>query len=164
MAELPIFITPEGHKKFREEIDWLWREERPRVTDEVQTAAAQGDRSENAEYIYGKKRLGEIDRRLRFLSRRLERMQIIPLEQQRRSDGRAGFGAWVIVEDEGGQRATYRLVGPDETNADEGCISIESPVGGALLGKERGDEVEVHRPKGIAFFTILQIAYGARPS
>ena len=163
MADLPIFITPEGHKKVREEMDWLWKVERPRVTNEVEAAAALGDRSENAEYQYGKRRLREIDRRLRFLSDRMDKMQIITDEMQRRSGTKVGFGAWVVVEDEDGNEATYRVVGPDEFDPDTGLISLKSPMGIALMGREEGDEIEVKRPKGIAYFTLTQVAYGARP-
>jgi transcription elongation factor GreB len=163
MADGPIYITPEGHQKVQEEVKWLWKTERPRVTHEVEVAAAHGDRSENAEYQYGKRRLREIDRRLRFLSKRLEKMKVIPLEVQRRSEGKVAFGAWVVVEDEDGEESCYRIVGPDEFDPDAGLISIQSPMARALMGKEEGDEVEVRRPKGDAFFTIMEIAYGDRP-
>jgi transcription elongation factor GreB len=163
MADLPIFITPEGHKKVREEFEWLWKTERPRVTNEVEAAAALGDRSENAEYQYGKRRLREIDRRLRFLSHRLDKMQVVTPEMQRRTDGKVGFGAWVVLEDEDGNEATYRIVGADEFDPDTGLISLQSPVGSALMGKEEGDEIEVKRPKGIGYFTIMKVCYGERP-
>src|SRR5688572_18531414 len=157
--ELPIYITPEGHLKLRDELAWLWKEERPRVTREVEQAAAHGDRSENAEYIYGKRRLREIDSRIRFLSKRLERLQVIDAEQQHRPDGRVGFGSWVDVDDEDGQTHRFRLVGPDESDADHGCISVASPIGRALIGKGVDDEVEVRRPKGTVVFTITAIHY-----
>ncbi len=163
MADLPIFITPEGHQKVRDEVNWLWKTERPRVTSEVEAAAALGDRSENAEYQYGKRRLREIDRRLRFLADRLDRMKVVTDEMQRRSEGRVAFGAWVTVEDDDGKEAIYRVVGPDEFDPDAGLISIRSPMGTALMGKEEGDEVEVKRPKGVAYFTVNAIAYGAKP-
>ena len=163
MADLPIFITPEGHKKVREEFEWLWKTERPRVTNEVEAAAALGDRSENAEYQYGKRRLREIDRRLRFLSHRLDKMQVVTPEMQRRNDGKVGFGAWVVLEDEDGTECTYRIVGADEFDPDAGLISLQSPVGSALMGKEEGDEIEVKRPKGVGYFTILKVCYGERP-
>lgn len=159
----PIYITPEGHKKVREEFNWLWKKERPQVTREVEAAAALGDRSENAEYQYGKRRLREIDRRLRFLSKRLERMNVIGDAAQARNTDKVGFGAWVELEDEDGEMVCYRLVGPDEFDADAGLISLESPVGRAILGKRQGDEVEVHRPRGPATFTICGIHYGQRP-
>lgn len=160
MADTPIYITPEGHKKLRDEMEWLWKVERPRVTHEVEVAAAHGDRSENAEYQYGKRRLREIDRRLRFLSKRLEKMKVMTEDLQRRGDGKVGFGAWVIVEDEDGNEQCYRIVGPDEFDPDRGLISMDSPMGRSLLGKEEGDEVEVRRPRGDAYFTICSIHYG----
>ncbi len=164
MAEdLPIYVTPEGHKKVTAEAEWLWKEERPRVTDEVEAAAALGDRSENAEYQYGKRRLREIDRRLRFLTTRLDRMKVITPQMQARSAGKVAFGAWVVLEDEDGAKTSYRIVGPDESDADQGLISMQSPVARALMGKEVDDEVEVRRPRGPASFTITQIVYGERP-
>jgi transcription elongation factor GreB len=159
----PIYITPEGHKKIRAEFDHLWKVERPKVTAEVEAAAALGDRSENAEYIYGKRRLREIDKRLQFLSKRLERMKVLDDQAQRHGEGRVGFGAWVAVEDEDGEPAMWRIVGPDESDPDNGHISLESPIGRALLGKEEGDEVEVRRPKGPTWLTITAISYGSRP-
>jgi transcription elongation factor GreB len=161
-AELPVFITPEGHAKLRAEVEQLWRQERPRVTAEVEAAAALGDRSENAEYIYGKKRLREIDRRLAFLSGRLDKVQVM---QPPRAGTAAtvGFGAWVTVEAEDGTRTSYRIVGPDEPDPDKGLISVDSPVGRALMGKKVDDEVEVRRPRGDAYFTIMAVSYGPRP-
>ena len=164
MAGMPIYITPEGYKKVKGELDWLWKVERPRVTAEVEAAAALGDRSENAEYQYGKRRLREIDKRLRHLADRIERMQVIGLQQQRGASPKVGFGAWVTVEDEDGEHATYRIVGPDETDADQGLISMDSPMGRALLGKEEDDEVEVKRPRGDATFVIKNIRYGTPDS
>jgi transcription elongation factor GreB len=163
MADLPIFITPEGHRKVREEVEWLWKTERPRVTNEVEAAAALGDRSENAEYQYGKRRLREIDRRLKFLSERLEKMQIVTEDMQHRTDGKVGFGAWVVLEDDEGNEATWRIVGPDEFDPDSGLISLQSPMGAALMGKEEGEEIEVKRPKGVGYFTVLKVAYGDKP-
>jgi len=162
-AVVPIYITPEGFEKVRGELDWLWKVERPRVTAEVEAAAALGDRSENAEYIYGKKRLREIDKRLKFLSDRVERMFVVQTQAQGQDASKVAFGAWVVVEDEDGAEHTYRIVGPDESDADAGHISMDSPMGRALLGKEEGDDVEVRRPRGPAIFTIVGIRYGARP-
>jgi transcription elongation factor GreB len=161
-AQLPIFITPEGYAKLKAEINHLWREERPRVTAEVEAAAALGDRSENAEYIYGKKRLREIDRRLGFLSGRLEKVQVMHPPKVGPAQ-LVGFGAWVTVEDEDGKRISYRLVGPDEPDPDQGLISVDSPVGRALMGKRVDDEVEVRRPRGDTYLTIVAIRYGERP-
>lgn len=151
------YITPEGHKKFVKEADFLWRVERPRITKEVGEAAAQGDRSENAEYIYGKKRLREIDRRLRFLSKRLD--QLVVVKDPPRQRDKVFFGAWVDLEDEDDTRYHYRIVGPDESDAERGYISMDSPVGRALLGKMLDDEVTVKRPKGDVVFTIMDIRY-----
>lgn len=151
------YITPEGAKTLRAELDFLWTNERPRVTQQVSDAAAMGDRSENAEYIYGKKRLREIDRRIRFLSKRLEALTVV--SEPPGNPRRVYFGAWVRLENEDGEEATYRLVGPDEISAETGRISIDSPVGRALLGREEGDEVVVRRPAGAAVFTVLGVSY-----
>jgi transcription elongation factor GreB len=131
--------------------------ERPRVTRAVTAAAAEGDRSENAEYIYGKKRLREIDRRLGFLSKLLDRLTVT--RGAPTADGRIPFGAWVTVEDEDGTERRYRLVGPDEVDVKGGRVSIDSPMGSSLLGKRVGDEITVDRPKGPACFTILRVEY-----
>ncbi len=153
------YITPEGANKLRAELDQLWRVERPRVTQEVADAAAQGDRSENAEYIYGKRRLREIDRRVRFLSKRLDALTVVTEPPTDR--GRAFFGAYVTIEDEDGAQVTYRIVGPDESDLDKRWISIEAPVAKALLGKREGDDCVVRRPKGDITYTIIGIRYGA---
>jgi transcription elongation factor GreB len=153
-------ITPEGLQRLQLELERLWTVERPRVTREVAEAAALGDRSENAEYIYGKRRLREIDSRLRFLSRRIEELQVVP--PGRVDDPqRVYFGAWVTLEGEGGERVRYRLVGPDETDVAQGLISIESPLGRALLGRKQGDDVLVGRPAGEARYLIVTVAYGS---
>ena len=151
------YITPEGHRRLQEELDRLWKVERPRVTREVAAAAAQGDRSENAEYIYGKKRLREIDRRVHYLRKRLDELEVV--REAPPDASRVFFGAWVTLEDEDRVRATYRIVGPDESNADRGWISIESPMARALLRREEGDEVVVQRPRGAARFTLVAVAY-----
>src|SRR5690606_6254031 len=111
-----------------------WKVERPKITEEVMWAAAQGDRSENAEYIYGKKRLREIDRRIRFLTRRLDSLTVV--EPSSEQEGAVRFGAWVTVEDEDGERQTWRIVGPDEFDVKAGRISVDSPLARALLGKK----------------------------
>lgn len=151
------YITPEGYARLEAELDHLWRVERPRVTHEVAEAAALGDRSENAEYQYGKKRLREIDRRIRFLSKRLDALTVVRTPPPRRD--RVYFGAWVRVEDEEGAVRELRLVGPDESEAGAGRISIDSPMGRALLGREEGDVVELERPRGRTELTILGIRY-----
>jgi transcription elongation factor GreB len=151
------YITPEGAKKLRAELEQLWTIERPRVTQEVADAAAQGDRSENAEYIYGKRRLREIDRRVRFLSKRLDDVTVV--NEPPTDPNRVFFGAWVTLEDEDGNEHTYRIVGPDESNVEKGWISMEAPVARALLGKRDGDDVLVRRPKGDITYTIIAIRY-----
>jgi transcription elongation factor GreB len=151
------YITPAGWQRLQEEYQRLWSVERPKVANEVSEAAAQGDRSENAEYIYGKKRLREIDGRLEFLSRRLEELVVVTPEDP--GDGVVRFGAWVRLEDEGGEQVEYRIVGPDEIDAGAGRISMDSPVGRALLGKACGDEVVVRRPKGDAVFEVVAVRY-----
>jgi transcription elongation factor GreB len=151
------YITPEGAKKLRVELDQLWTVERPRVTQEVADAAAQGDRSENAEYIYGKRRLREIDRRVRFLAKRLEEVTVVT-EAPTYPD-RVFFGAYVTVEDGDGESRTYRIVGADESDADKGWISIDSPVARACIGKRCDDLVTVRAPKGEIEYTILEIRY-----
>ncbi len=157
MAGKSNYITPEGFRKLQEELDQLWRVERPKVTEAVSTAAALGDRSENADYIYGKKRLREIDSRLRFLQKRTD--DLVVVDRARDDDGKVYFGAWVTLEDEAGEETTYRVVGPDELDAGHGLISMDSPLGRALLGRAVDDEVTVHRPKGPATFTLVKIRY-----
>lgn len=150
------YITPEGYARLRDEHEHLWRVERPKVTEQVSQAAALGDRSENAEYIYGKKRLREIDARLRFLGKRLEALTVVEPDPDRGTD-RVYFGAWVSLEDEAGEVVRYRIVGPDESEPARGLISMDSPVGRSLLGKSVDDEVEVRRPKGATAYVILEI-------
>lgn len=152
-------ITKEGWNALEAELKYLWKEERPRVTQAVSDAAALGDRSENAEYIYGKKRLREIDRRVRFLSKRMEVLRVV--EPDRRQEGKVYFGAWVELENDDGDQKRYRLVGPDEFNVREGKISIDSPLARALLGKEVDDEIRVHTPNGDQLFYINAIRYKA---
>lgn len=154
----PSYITREGQRRLRDELERLWHGERPKVTADVQAAAAQGDRSENAEYIYGKKRLREIDRRIRFLSKRLDVLRVVE-PGAHGDDGRAFFGAWVTVEDEDGVEATYRIVGPDEIDLARRHISVASPVAKALLGKREGDTVQVARPKGVVELTVVRVTY-----
>ncbi|GAB4297582.1 MAG: transcription elongation factor GreB [Desulfuromonadia bacterium] len=151
------YITAEGAKRLREELAWLWKEERPRVTQRVADAAAEGDRSENAEYIYGKKRLREIDRRIRFLTERLDSLTVVDAMPE--GTTRVYFGAWVRLEDEEGSEQLFRIVGPDEFDPKRGWISIDSPVGKALLGKNEGDEVTVDRPAGRVTWTIVEVSY-----
>ena len=150
-------ITPRGYRMLSDQIDQLWKVERPKITQEVSDAAAHGDRSENAEYIYGKKKLYEIDRTLRFLSKRMDELQVVqPSAQQ---EGRVFFGARVTVESDRGEEARYEIVGPDEYDPDRGWISVDSPMARALLGKEEGDEVTVRRPRGDTTVVIVEIDY-----
>ena len=121
-------------------------------------AAALGDRSENADYIYGKKRLREIDQRIRFLTKRIDDLKVVDPGPRQDAD-RIYFGAWVSIEGEDGEEARYQLVGPDEFDAAAGRISVDSPVGRALMGKRLGDEVTVRRPKGEMVYTVLKIDY-----
>ncbi len=151
------FITPEGLARLRAELTELWRNERPRVTQAVQDAAAQGDRSENAEYTYGKRRLREIDRRVRFLRQRLEGMTVV--DQPPADVRRVFFGAWVTLEREDGAEVRYRIVGPDEIEAGVHHISMDSPLGRALLGKALDAEVAVVLPAGSTTFTIVAVEY-----
>ena len=151
------YSTPEGARRLREELDALWSVERPAVTRAVAEAAAQGDRSENAEYIYGKRRLREIDRRVRFLRGRLDGMKIVSEPPTDR--GRVFFGAWVTIEQAPGARRRHRIVGPDEFDREPGYISMDAPLGRALLGKRVGDTVEVELPAGVQIFTVAGIDY-----
>ena len=142
----------------RKELSFLWEEERPRVTQGVADAAAEGDRSENAEYIYGKKRLRAIDSRIRFLEKRLDVLNVVVADGKRNTD-KIFFGAWVQAEDENGERISFRIVGPDETDIHEGGVSMDSPIGKAFLKKELDDEVKVRRPKGEIIYTVTAISY-----
>jgi transcription elongation factor GreB len=151
------FITPAGAARLKEELDELWKVERPRVTQAVSEAAAQGDRSENAEYTYGKKRLREIDRRVRFLRKRLDGMTVVdkaPSDRQR-----VYFGAWVEIEDEDGKQLRHRIVGPDEFDMAEGYISMDAPLARALMRKALDEEVRVDLPGGARTYVITDISY-----
>jgi transcription elongation factor GreB len=156
-AARSAYVTPEGFAKLREELDQLWRVERPKVTEAVSRAAALGDRSENADYIYGKRRLREIDRRVRFLQKRLDELVVVDRPPDR--EGKVYFGAFVSVEGDDGAEQTWRIVGPDEFDAGQGTISMDSPLGRALLGRVEGDAVIVRRPRGAATFTVRAIRY-----
>lgn len=150
------YLTPEGAKKLQTELAGLVRTERPKVVAEVAEAAAQGDRSENAEYIYGKKRLREIDRRIRFLEKRLASAVVVAGERAELDQVR--FGARVTVVDEDGVERSYVIVGPDESNPEAGYLSFQSPVGRALMKKRVGDVVVVKRPIGDLELEITAIA------
>jgi len=135
------YITAEGHKRLTDEHDYLWKKKRPEVTRILSAAAAEGDRSENAEYIYRKKELREIDARVRFLRKRLDDMVIV--DRTPTDTNKIYFGAWVTIEDDNGNEKTYRVVGPDEFDAKLGWISMDSPMGKALLGKSLDDEIKI---------------------
>ena len=153
------YITAEGAAQLKAEHDELWFVERPRVTQAVSDAAALGDRSENADYIYGKRRLREIDRRLRFLTKRLETVRVV--DETPEDPKRVYFGAWVTLEDEDGVKKTWRIVGADESDMGKGYISMDSPVARALLGKRLDDEVTIRVPKGDVEYTIVAVKYSA---
>lgn len=151
------YITRAGYDAMNQELYQLWKVERPSVTRSVQEAAAQGDRSENAEYIYGKKRLRAIDSRVRHLTKRLEGMTVV--DRPPDDPSKVFFGAWVTVLDDHDTSHRWRLVGPDELDPSSGYISIDSPVARKLLGHRVDDEVGVIVPDGESFYTITRIEY-----
>lgn len=151
-------ITRSGFETLRAELEQLWRVERPEVVRALAAAAAEGDRSENAEYTYRKKQLGGIDRRVRYLSKRLEQLKVVEGPPSR-SDA-VYFGAWVELEDiDSGDLLSYRIVGPDETDARRGWISIDSPLARALLGKREDDEVHAQLPGGLRKLWVVGLRY-----
>lgn len=151
------YMTAPGAKALRDELKWLWRVHRPEVTAAVTAAAAEGDRSENAEYIYRKKQLREIDRRIRYLTRRLDVIQVVDRPPSRTD--RVFFGATVRVAEPGGGEVSYRIVGADETDPEKNWISVDSPVARALLGKALDAAVRVETPTGLRELEILEIEY-----
>jgi transcription elongation factor GreB len=151
------YITPEGHKVLSKELSYLWKVKRPQVTQAVADAAAMGDRSENAEYIYGKKQLREIDSRMRFLQKRLNEVTVV--DRTPEDTSKVFFGAWVEIEDDDGNVHKYRIVGPDEINPEKKYISIDSPMAKALLGRADGDEIIVKRPNGTSAYVVTKINY-----
>jgi transcription elongation factor GreB len=156
MSETRNYITPAGAKRLQKELQEL-NAERSKVVEVVSWAAGNGDRSENGDYIYGKRRLREIDKRVRFLIKRLEIAEIVDPEKQ--SGDRVLFGATVRIENEDGEEKVYAIVGADETNPKTGHISWLSPIGQALLQKKAGDEVRVRTPGGVSEVMVLEIAY-----
>jgi transcription elongation factor GreB len=152
------YITPPGHSRLKSELDQLWRVERPQVTAAVSAAAAQGDRSENAEYTYGKKRLREIDARVRFLRKRLDGMVVV--DQPPGDLRRVFFSAWVELERDDGTTLRYRIVGPDEFDMAEGYISMDAPLARALLGKRLDEEIAVNIAGTETRYVITAIEYG----
>ncbi len=151
------YITPEGEKALREELHQLWKVERPQVTSAVHEAAKNGDRSENGDYIYGKRRLREIDSRVRFLNKRLDELEIVTRTPD--DTNRIFFGAWVTLEDEDGEEKRWRIVGPDEFELSDGKLSMDSPMARSLLGKRVDDEVVVHSPSGERRYYVVEIDY-----
>lgn len=155
------YITPAGYQVLEQELTALWRR-RAAVTQALAAAAAEGDRSENAEYIYRKKELREIDRRVRYLQKRLPALVVvrdIPADRQR-----IFFGAWVRLKDADGRCTTYRLVGPDEIDLKQGCISVDSPLARALLKKATGDEAELTTPQGTTRYEVIAVSYQGPPA
>ena len=151
------YITPEGEAALRAELHQLWKVERPQVTSAVHEAAKNGDRSENGDYIYGKKRLREIDSRVRFLNKRLEELQVV--DRAPDDQDKVYFGAWVTLEDEDGEEQRFRIVGPDEFDLKASKLSMDSPMARSLLGKRLDDEVTVRSPSGEQRFYITEISY-----
>ena len=151
------YITPAGAERLRGELDRLWRRERPEVVRALADAAAEGDRSENAEYIYRKKQLGGIDRRIRHLRKRLDVVKVVD-----RAPGdcrQVFFGAWVTLEDEAGAVSRLRIVGPDEFDHAPDYVSMDSPLARALIRRTEGDEFEVELPGGRREFVIVEVTY-----
>ena len=151
------YITPEGEQALRDELHQLWKVERPVVTNAVHEAAKNGDRSENGDYIYGKRRLREIDSRVRFLNKRLDELEVV----QRTPDdpGKIFFGARVTLEDENGEEHRWRIVGPDEFDLAAGKLSMDSPMARSLLGKTLDDEVVVQSPSGDKTYFVVAVSY-----
>jgi transcription elongation factor GreB len=158
-AASTAIITEDGHRALKAELDQLWRVLRPEVVKALSAAAAEGDRSENAEYIYRKKQLGEIDRRVRYLTKRLQQVKIAPPAPT--DTGAIFFGAWFEIEDDDGAALAYRIVGPDETNAEKGWISIDSPLARAALKKRVDDEFVAELPGGRKRVVVTSIRYAA---
>lgn len=154
-----VYITPAGARTLRDELTHIWKVQRPEVTSKVAAAAALGDRSENADYIYGKKHLREIDKRIRYLTKRLDNLEIvdrIPDDQER-----VFFGAWVTLVNDSNCEKTIRIVGADEFDLSKGWISLNSPMAKALLGKRLDAEVTIETPAGNENYEIIAISYGA---
>lgn len=152
-----LLITQEGFDKLQEELDFLWQVERPKITKIVTWAASLGDRSENADYHYNKRRLREIDRRVRFLRKTLEVIKVVPYSPTQ--EGRVFFGAWVKLEDLDGKKLKFRIVGPEEIYTTENYISIDSPMARACLKKQVDDEVLVKTPEVVKEWCVISIEY-----
>ena len=153
------YITPKGHQRLVDELEQLLRIERPEVTKLVQWAASNGDRSENADYLYGKRRLREIDRRIRFLGQRLDSAVVV--DPTKSKSEIVQFGSTVEISDEHGKARTYTIVGVDEVETSRGRISWQSPIGKSLLGKKSGDEVLIKVPAGEVLYEVVRVSYVA---
>lgn len=151
------YITPAGEKALRSELHQLWKVERPQVTATVHEAAKNGDRSENGDYIYGKRRLREIDSRVRFLTKRLDELNVV--DRPPTETDKVFFGAHITLEDERGQEQHYQIVGPDEFDLKLGKLSMDSPLAKAVLGKRMDDEITVSSPSGEQYFSITKVHY-----
>lgn len=151
------YITAEGAEKLRAELHQLWKVERPQVTNAVHEAAKNGDRSENGDYIYGKRRLREIDSRVRYLSKRLENLTVVDRIPEQKD--KVFFGAWITLEDDDGNEKRYRIVGPDEIDAGKNWISMDAPLARAALGKLLDDEIRFQSPQGEQVLCITGIEY-----
>jgi transcription elongation factor GreB len=158
-AGVKNYMTQEGYRRMQEELRRLWREERPKTVEVVSWAAGNGDRSENGDYIYGKKRLREIDRRIRFLTKRLEIAEVVDPRRQSRHD-QVFFGASVTYADPRGAERTVTIVGIDEADLERGQVSWISPIARALLKAHEGDVVELRTPTGPEAIEVLEIRYG----
>ena len=159
MIKKSNYITPVGYNRLVNELNELLRVERPEITKLIQWAASNGDRSENADYLYGRRRLREIDRRIRFLTSRIDDAVIVDPSQTK--SNKVQFGATVIISDEDGNKKTYTIVGVDEVDTSKGHLSWKSPIGSALLSKEEGDEATIRTPQGETVVEILKISYQA---
>ncbi len=157
MSNTPNYITPQGLQKLQNELRALVSEERPNLVATVAWAASNGDRSENADYIYGKRRLREIDKRIAILTKKIEEARVVDPKQQK--GDRVLFGATVTIEDENGQRKTFAIVGADESAPETGRVSWQSPLAKALLGKRVGDEAVIKRPVGDWVIEIIGVTY-----
>lgn len=151
------YITPEGAQAMQDELQQLWKVERPKITETVHEAAKNGDRSENGDYIYGKKRLREIDSRVRFLAKRLDDLNVV--DRVPKDTEKVFFGAWVTLEDDDGKESCYRIVGPDEFNLRENKISMDAPLAKCVMGKRLDDEVFFQSPEGDKTYVITAINY-----
>ncbi|SQH74715.1 transcription elongation factor [Shewanella benthica] len=154
-----LLITRKGWQALDKELKYLWKEYRPQITKKVQEAAAQGDRSENADYTYNKRLLRQIDGRVRYLVKRVEELKIVDYSPQQ--EGKVFFGAWIELENEAGDVVQYRIVGKDELDTKLGYITIDSPMARALIGKQVDDDIVVQTPSGAKEWYVNKIQYKA---